>query len=193
MTQKRLRTGSLSSKGSPYLFSRSEIPLSNRVILVMNMLWSSLGSSVSWRRLTIIWQVEPKGSSSLPHLLMPHVVMSVNHKKYGISLKIFSNVSCTTNCLAPLVKVIHDNFCIMLGLMTTFHAITAIQKTLWETGAWHLWDCWERHSCIYCCCRDCGLSYSWAERKAHWHRHLYPHTQCVGCGSDLSSGKSFQI
>jgi len=59
----------------------------------------------------------------------PMYVMGVNHKAYK-GEQIFSNASCTTNCLAPLVKVVHDNFGLMEGLMTTVHATTATQKTV---------------------------------------------------------------
>jgi len=57
-------------------------------------------------------------------------VVGVNEDKYTSDINIVSNASCTTNCLAPLAKVINDNFGIIEGLMTTVHAITATQKTV---------------------------------------------------------------
>ncbi|MDH2895503.1 glyceraldehyde-3-phosphate dehydrogenase [Rahnella variigena] len=59
----------------------------------------------------------------------PMFVMGVNHKEYA-GQEIVSNASCTTNCLAPLAKVINDNFGIVEALMTTVHATTATQKTV---------------------------------------------------------------
>lgn len=68
--------------------------------------------------------------------------MGVNHQTYTPDMKVVSNASCTTNCLAPLTKVIQDNFGIEEALMSTIHASTAKQKAVdaragrdWRTAA----------------------------------------------------------
>ncbi|CCI40115.1 unnamed protein product [Albugo candida] len=65
--------------------------------------------------------------SAPPKDSTPMFVMGVNHKNYDGSVQVVSNASCTTNCLAPLAKVINDNFGIVEGLMTTVHSVTANQ------------------------------------------------------------------
>ena len=71
----------------------------------------------------------------------PTFVMGVNHMNYKKDMDIVSNASCTTNCLAPLAKVVEDNWGIEQGLMSTIHAATAKQKVVdarslkdWRTG-----------------------------------------------------------
>merc|ERR1712172_105064 len=67
---------------------------------------------------------------SAPSADAPMFVMGVNEDSYTADMKVVSNASCTTNCLAPVSKVINDNFGIIEGLMTTIHATTATQKTV---------------------------------------------------------------
>ncbi len=67
---------------------------------------------------------------SAPSADAPMFVMGVNHRDYKSDMNVVSNASCTTNCLAPLSKVINDKFGIIEGLMSTVHATTATQKTV---------------------------------------------------------------
>ena len=67
---------------------------------------------------------------SAPSKDAPMFVMGVNHEKININDKVVSNASCTTNCLAPAVKVLHENFEVKEALMTTVHAATATQFTV---------------------------------------------------------------
>ena len=67
---------------------------------------------------------------SAPSNDAPMFVMGVNNDKYTSDMNVVSNASCTTNCLAPLAKVVNDNFGLIEGLMTTVHATTATQKTV---------------------------------------------------------------
>lgn len=105
-----------------------------------NIKWSSVGADYIIEA-TGIYTTTEKASAhftggakkviiTAPSSDAPMFVMGVNEKTYTKDMKVVSNASCTTNCLAPLAKVIDDNFGIVEGLMTTVHATTATQKTV---------------------------------------------------------------
>eukprot|EP00762_Andalucia_godoyi_P005358 ANDGO_06818.mRNA.1 Glyceraldehyde-3-phosphate dehydrogenase len=107
-------------------------------------------ASIPWGKVGAEWVVESTGvftetakaaahvKGGAKHVVIsapakddcPTFVMGVNNEKFTKEMTVISNASCTTNCLAPLVKVINDTFGIEEGLMTTVHSLTATQKTV---------------------------------------------------------------
>ena len=123
----------------------------------------------------------------------PTFVMGVNNDSYTADMNVVSNASCTTNCLAPLAKVINDKFGIIEGLMTTVHATTGTQKTVdspskkdWRGGRQH-------HPLLHR--RRQGLRPGYPQPEGQAHRHGLPraHPGRFGCGPHLPSGEAHHL
>ncbi|MCK9478049.1 MAG: type I glyceraldehyde-3-phosphate dehydrogenase [Firmicutes bacterium] len=131
--------GSVEAKGDSIVVNGKEV----KVFAEMdanNIKWGSVGADYIIEA-TGIYTTTEKASAhftggakkviiTAPSSDAPMFVMGVNEGSYAKDMKVVSNASCTTNCLAPLAKVIDDNFGIVEGLMTTVHATTATQKTV---------------------------------------------------------------
>merc|ERR1712004_922610 len=102
---------------------------------------------------------------SAPSADAPMFVMGVNEDGYTPDMKVVSNASCTTNCLAPLVKVVNDNFNVVEGLMTTIHATTATQQGL----AWRPWRRPKHHPIFNRCRQGCRQGHPGLERQVDRH------------------------
>ncbi len=131
--------GSVSTEGGKLVVNGQEIAFfAEKDPAAIN--WASCGAEYIVESTGVFTTTEKAGAHfvggakkvviSAPSNDAPMFVMGVNNDKYTSDMKVVSNASCTTNCLAPLAKVINDNFGIVEGLMTTVHAATNTQKTV---------------------------------------------------------------
>lgn len=140
-------------------------------------------SNIPWGQIGAEYVVESTGVFTTTEKCQPHIkagakkvvitapsadapmfVMGVNEDKYTGNETVISNASCTTNCLAPLAKVVHERFGIVEALMTTVHSYTATQKncrwTIKQRLAWWTRSCSKHHPIGNWCCQSCWKSYS---------------------------------
>ena len=124
----------------------------------------------------------------------PMFVCGVNLDKYTTDMNFVSNASCTTNCLAPIAKVLNDNWGITEGLMTTVHSVTATQKTVDGPSLKDWRGCHrQHHSLLHRRCQGRGQGHPRAQRQADRHVHARPHSGRVRGGPDCQPGQARQV
>ena len=123
----------------------------------------------------------------------PMFVMGVNQDKYTTDMNFVSNASCTTNCLAPIAKVLNDKWGITDGLMTTVHSTTATQKTVDGPSLKDWRCCRQHHPLLHRRCQGRGQGHSRAERQADRYVHARAHSGRVRCGPDRESRQARQV
>jgi len=131
--------GSISVEGNTLIINGKKIRVTSEKDPAM-LKWNEIGAEYVVESTGLFTEIEKckghlvagakKVIVSAPSKDAPMFVMGVNHKSYKPEMDIISNASCTTNCLAPVAKVLNDNWGIVECLMTTCHAITATQKTV---------------------------------------------------------------
>jgi glyceraldehyde 3-phosphate dehydrogenase len=131
--------GEVSASGDSFIVNNNSIKVFNE-LEPENIKWGQVGADYvveSTGKFTTIDKAAKhiRGGAkkviiSAPSNDAPMFVMGVNHNEYKSNMNVVSNASCTTNCLAPIAKIINDNFGLVEGLMTTVHAVTATQPTV---------------------------------------------------------------
>ena len=124
----------------------------------------------------------------------PMFVMGVNNSKYTSDMTFVSNASCTTNCLAPIAKVLNDKFGIVEGLMTTVHSVTphpeAAGRRLPEGLARRPCRHRQHHPLLHRRRQGRGQGHPRAERQADRHVHARPHSGRLRGGPDRQAGEA---
>ena len=172
-----------------------------------NLKWDAVGADYIVESTGIFTVTETAGAHlkagakkviiSAPSKDAPMFVMGVNQKTYKKDMDVISNASCTTNCLAPVAKVLNDNWGIIEGLMTTCHAVTATQKTVdgpskkdWRGGRGRIP---EHHPVFHRRRESRRQGYSGLRRQTDRYGAAGSCCRCFRGGFDLPFGQTGQV
>ena len=194
--------GEVSSKDNNIVVNGKEIPVFAEKDPA-NIPWGKLGAEYVVES-TGLFLTKEKASAHIKagakHVIMsapskddtPMFVVGVNLDKYTSDMQFVSNASCTTNCLAPIAKVLNDNFGIKEGLMTTVHSVTATQKTVDGVSMkdWRPRCLRQHHPLQHRCCQGRRQGHSRAQWPSYRYVHAGTHPGCLRGGSHRQSGEA---